>query len=169
MEQMRKKNEFMGERSRSLPTSRWQSDERIQTGTAVGFWQLSEKLSALRSSKEVLPDEGEDLKPETMKDVLSDPPLTSLAQRFKTETQTSNNDYASDLIKKPVPLPKPRTTNEEVASPPPVSPVQSSGVESSSLTRRNSLVVKRNRSKVIPLLFQRVYKNAITTFGIQSK
>lgn len=52
MEQMHKKNEFAGVRSKSLPASRCQSSESLDFQSGAGLNELSEKLNALKTSQE---------------------------------------------------------------------------------------------------------------------
>ena len=151
MEQVRKRNDFVGERTRSLPTSRWQSDdEGINFGKGVGFWQLSEKLNALRSSRESVA-EGKDDSKVNIITASHDPPSLAAVQNFNTEIQITNHEDLDQLIRRPVPRQRifhTRNVTETLLNDEEnrLEPVDR--VEGSSLKRRNSLVIKRNRTKV---------------------
>ena len=67
LEHVRRKHEsFDGQRSKSLPTSRWQSvgqlDSGSSDGSTGGLWQLTEKLNSLRSSRSTLDDSTDELR-----------------------------------------------------------------------------------------------------------
>lgn len=150
MEQVRKRNDFVGERTRSLPTSRWQSDEGINSGKGVGFWQLSEKLNALRSSRECVAEGKDDSKVKIIT-ASHEPPSLAVVRNFHTEIQTVNHEDLDQLIRRPVPRQRifhgenvaERLVNDEEIVPAPVDLADGSG-----LKRRNSLVIRRNRTKV---------------------
>ena len=153
MEQMRRRNDFIGERTRSLPTSRWQSDEGPNFGKGVGFWQLSEKLNTLRSSKESVVEEKDGYKGNIITSSHRLPPVMAVVQNLNTEIETVNHDPLDQVIRRPVPWPTQRKSkdendgkrllnNEENRS----MPVKHA--EGSGLKRTNSLVIKRNRAKV---------------------
>ena len=161
MEQVRKRNDFVGERTRSLPTSRWQSDEGINSGKGVGFWQLSEKLNALRSSRESVAEGKDDSKVKIIT-ASHEPPGLAVIQNFHSEIQTVNHDALCQLKRRPVPRQRilhgenvaERLLNDEETSPAP-----NDLTEGSSLKRRNSLVIRRNRSKVNNLNINKLILN----------
>ncbi|XP_078366530.1 uncharacterized protein LOC144650680 isoform X3 [Oculina patagonica] len=205
MEQVRKRNDFVGERTRSLPTSRWQSDEGINFGKGVGFWQLSEKLNALRSSRESVAEGKDDCKvniiaasldPHALRDrresvaegkddckvnivaaslaphslrsdresvskgkddckvnvIAASHNLPSLptVQNFNTDIQFANHEDLDQLIRRPVPRQRIFHTGnatERLLDDEENRLEAVDHVEGSSLKRRNSLVIKRNRAK----------------------
>lgn len=98
MEQMRKRHEFEGERSKSLPTSRWHSADRIDCNGA-GLWQLSEKLNSLRSSRSSLDKSNEDIINGGEKPFKPPAHLTTV-QHFRTEIKSDN----PSTLSKPIPL-----------------------------------------------------------------
>ena len=157
MEQVRKRNDFVGERTRSLPTSRWQSDEGINFGKGVGFWQLSEKLNALRSSRESVAEGKDDSKVK----IIAASHEPTVVRNFHSEIQTVNHEDLEQLIRRPVPRQRifhgenvaERLVNEEETRAGPVDLA-----DGSSLKRRNSLVIRRNRTKVNNLKSKQVNK-----------
>lgn len=157
MEQVRKRNDFVGERTRSLPTSRWQSDEGINSGKGVGFWQLSEKLNALRSSRESVAEGRDDSKVK----IIAASHEPAVVQNFHSEIQTVNHEDLEQLIRRPAPRQRifhgenvaERLLNDEETRTTPADLA-----EGSSLKRRNSLVIRRNRIKVNNLKYKQVNK-----------
>lgn len=153
MEQMRRRNDFIGERTRSLPTSRWQSDEGPNFGKGVGFWQLSEKLNTLRSSKESVVEEKDVCKGNIISGSHRLPPVVAVVQNLNTEIEKVNRDQLDQIIRRPVPWPTQRKSrdendgerlrNNEENRLMPVNHAEGSG-----LKRTNSLVIKRHRAKV---------------------
>lgn len=153
MEQMRRRNDFIGERTRSLPTSRWQSDEGPNFGKGVGFWQLSEKLNTLRSSKESVVEEKDVCKGNIISGSHRLPPVMAVVQNLNTEIEKVNRDQLDQIIRRPVPWPTQRKSrdendgerlrNNEENRLMPVNHAEGSG-----LKRTNSLVIKRHRAKV---------------------
>ena len=147
MEQVRKRNDFVGERTRSLPTSRCQSDEGITFGKGVGFWQLSEKLNALRSSRESVLEGKDDSKVK----IITASHEPAVVRNFHSEIQTVDHEDLEQLIRKPVLRQRifhgenvaERLLNDEETRTGPVDLT-----DGSSLKRRNSLVIRRNRTKV---------------------
>lgn len=135
MEQVKKRNDFIGERTRSLPTSRWQSDERVNLGQGIGLWQLSEKLNVLRASRESVAASHE-----------------PVIQNFNTDNQTIFHDDLSQLVRKPS-LRQRIFHDKKIAETPEdeSTPIPGDFAGGSSLKRRNSLVIKRNRTKVTNL------------------
>lgn len=157
MEQVRKRNDFVGERTRSLPTSRWQSDEGINSGKGVGFWQLSEKLNALRSSRESVAEGRDDSKVK----IIAASHEPAVVQNFHSEIQTVNQEDLEQLIRRPAPRQRifhgenvaARLLNDEETRTAPADLT-----EGSSLKRRNSLVIRRNRTEVNNLKYKQVNK-----------
>ena len=153
MEQVRRRNDFVGERTRSLPTSRWQSDEGPNFGKGVGFWQLSEKLNALRSSRESISKKKDDCKESVVSSSHNHAPLMRVVRNLNTEIQTVIDDDLDRLITRLDPSPRKIIIKEESVSERlhnneenglfPVNHTDGSG-----LKRSNSLVIKRNRAKV---------------------
>ena len=155
MEQMRKRGAFIGQRTGSLPAPRPISDEGPNFGKEVGVWQLSEKLDALRSSREKLPE----IKDLSTANVLSRPhsPVMTVIQNLNTELDTASNGHFHQLIRKPAHAQihrklntkeeriKQRLLDDEEDRLMPVNQAVTPR-----LRRTNSLVVKRNRLKVNP-------------------
>lgn len=147
MEQVRKRNDFAGERTRSLPTSRWQSDEGVDFGKGIEFWQLSEKLNALRSIRESVAERKRDSKVK----IITASHEPTVVQNFHSEIQTVNHENLEQLIRRPLPRQRifhgeklaERLQNGEETGTAPVDLA-----DGSSLKRRNSLVIRRNRAKV---------------------
>lgn len=153
MEQMRRRNDFIGERTRSLPTSRWQSDEGPNFGKGVGFWQLSEKLNTLRSSKESVAEEKDVCKGNIISGSHRLPPVVAVVQNLNTEIEKVNRDQLDQIIRRPVPWPTQRKSRDEndgerlrINEENRLMPVNHA--EGSGLKRTNSLVIKRHRAKV---------------------
>ncbi|XP_068722019.1 ras and EF-hand domain-containing protein-like isoform X2 [Montipora capricornis] len=147
MEQVRRSGDFIGQRTRSLPTSRLQSDQGPNFGKGVGFWQLSEKLDALRSSQEKVAEIRDDNRTKFLSS--SHSPMN-----LKTEIETVRPEFLNRLIRQPA-----YAQNDQQSSPNeeavmerllrdeenrliPVNHTLTSG-----LRRTNSLVIKRNRVK----------------------
>ena len=157
MEQVRKRNDFAGERTRSLPTSRWQSDEGTNFGKGVEFWQLSEKLNALRSSRGSVAEGKGDPKVK----VVSASHEPAVVQNFHSEIQTVNHEDFEQLIRRPLPRQRifhgeklaERLQNHEETRTAPIDLA-----DGSSLKRRNSLVIRRNRAKVNNSRYKQVNK-----------
>lgn len=155
MEQMRKRGAFIGQRTGSLPAPRPISDEGPNFGKEVGVWQLSEKLDALRSSRDKLPE----IKDLSTANVLSRPhsPVMTVIQNLNTELDTASNGHLHQLIRKPAHTQihrklntkeeriKERLLDDEEDRLMPVNQAVTPR-----LRRTNSLVVKRNRLKVNP-------------------
>ena len=147
LEKFRKRNDFVGERTRSLPTSRWQSDEGINFGKGVEFWQLSEKLNALHASRESFAEGRHNSKVKIIT-ASHDP---AVVQNLHSEIQTVNHEDLQQLIRRPLPRQRifhgekvtERLLNDEETRTAPVDLA-----DGSSLKRRNSLVIRRNRTKV---------------------
>lgn len=151
MDQMRRRNDFVGERTRSLPTSRWQSDEGPNFGKGVGFWQLSEKLNALRSSRESVHEKKDNCRENVLSS--SHPPAMAVVQNLNTEIETVNREQLDELIKRPIPRPRQRNINEESVSERLLNDEDNrltsiDQTKEPGLKRNNSLVVKRNQKKV---------------------
>ena len=147
MEQVKKRNDFIGERTRSLPTSRWQSDERVNLGQGIGLWQLSEKLNVLRASRESVAE----LKNDDYKVNVIAASHEPVIQNFNTDNQTIFYDDISQLVRKP--SLRQRIFHDKKIAETPVpedesTPIPGDFAGGSSLKRRNSLVIKRNRTKV---------------------
>lgn len=145
MEQVKKRNDFIGERTRSLPTSRWQSDERVNLGQGIGLWQLSEKLNVLRASRESVAE----LKNDDYKVNVIAASHEPVIQNFNTDNQTIFHDDLSQLVRKPS-LRQRIFHDKKIAETPEdeSTPIPGDFAGGSSLIRRNSLVIKRNRTKV---------------------
>ena len=153
MEQVRRRNDFIGERTRSLPTSRWQSDEGPNFGKGVGFWQLSEKLNALRSSRESVDDKKDDCKENILSSSHGHRPVMTVVRNLNTDIQTVNHEELDQLIRRPVPRPVQRKIKDENVSERLLDEQENrlhpvNHAEGSGLKRSNSLVIKRNRTKV---------------------
>ena len=155
MEQVRKRNDFIGERTRSLPTSRWQSDEGVNFGKGVGFWQLSEKLNALRSSRESVAELKDDFKVNIISASHDPSPNMAVVQNFNTDIETVNHEDLGQLIRRP--SLRQRIFHERkiaeklvISDENRLEPVDHA--EGSNLRRRNSLVIKRNLTKVKNIL-----------------
>nr|XP_058949591.1 ras and EF-hand domain-containing protein-like isoform X3 [Pocillopora verrucosa] len=144
MEQVKKRNDFIGERTRSLPTSRWQSDERVNLGQGIGLWQLSEKLNVLRASRESVAE----LKNDDYKVNVIAASHEPVIQNFNTDNQTIFHDDLSQLVRKPS-LRQRIFHDKKIAETPEdeSTPIPGDFAGGSSLKRRNSLVIKRNRTK----------------------
>ena len=147
LEQVRKRNDFVGERTRSLPTSRWQSDEGVNFGKGVELWQLSEKLNALRSSRESVAEGKHDSKVKFI--TASHEP--AVVQNLHSEIQTVHHEDLQQLIRRP--LPRQRIFHgekvaERLLNGEETRTAQVNLADGSSLKRRNSLVIRRNRTKV---------------------
>lgn len=155
MEQVRKRNDFVGERTRSLPTSRWQSDEGVNFGKGVELWQLSEKLNALRSSRESVAEVNHDSKVK----IITASHEPAVVQNLHSEIQTVNHEDLQQLIRRPLPRQRifhgekvaEKLLNDEETRTAPVDLA-----DGSSLKRRNSLVIRRNRTKVNHLKYKQV-------------
>ena len=154
MEQMRRRNDFVGERTRSLPPSRWQSDEGPNFGKGVGFWQLSEKLNSLRSSKESVAEEKDVYKGNIISGSHRLPPVMAVVQNLNTEIETVNHEQLDQIIRRPVPWTRQRkntedeNVNERLINDEENRLMPVNHAEGSGLKRTNSLVIKRNRTKV---------------------
>lgn len=168
MEQVRKRGAFIGQRTGSLPTSRPQSDEGPNFGKEVGFWQLSEKLDALRSSREKVAE----IKDLAKANVLSRPhsPVMTVIQNLNTEIDTASNGHLNQLIKPAhTKIHRKLNTKEDRIEERLVDgqedrlmPVNQAVTPR--LRRTNSLVVKRNRLKVNPLKLKQaklVFKESV--------
>ncbi|XP_027038443.1 ras and EF-hand domain-containing protein-like isoform X1 [Pocillopora damicornis] len=144
MEQVKKRNDFIGERTRSLPTSRWHSDERVNLGQGIGLWQLSEKLNVLRASRESVAE----LKNDDYKVNVIAASHEPVIQNFNTDNQTIFHDDLSQLVRKPS-LRQRIFHDKKIAETPEdeSTPIPGDFAGGSSLKRRNSLVIKRNRTK----------------------
>ncbi|PFX24600.1 Ras and EF-hand domain-containing protein [Stylophora pistillata] len=145
MEQVRRRNDFIGERTRSLPTSRWQSDEKVNLGQGIGLWQLSEKLNVLRASRESVAELKDDFKVNVI--AASHEPVI---QSFNTENRTIFQEDLGQLVRKP--SLRQRIFHDKKITEKPVpedksTPTPVDFAEGSNLRRRNSLVIKRNRTK----------------------
>lgn len=110
LEQIRKRHEFSGERSKSLPTSRWQSGEKLDFNKGIGLLELSKKLQALRKSQEEIDGDvnGDSNKFGCSKtDQVVDSYLLS---DYRNELDFNNTDLLKALspTKKPIPLPRQR-------------------------------------------------------------
>lgn len=155
MEQMRKRGAFIGQRTGSLPAPFPISEEGPNFGKEVGVWQLSEKLDALRSSREKVPE----IKDLSTANVLSRPhsPVMTVIRNLNTELDTASNGHLNQLIRKPAHTQihrklntkeervKERLLDDEKDRLMPVNQAVTP-----CLRRTNSLVVKRNRLKVNP-------------------
>ncbi|XP_074617320.1 uncharacterized protein LOC141876550 isoform X2 [Acropora palmata] len=152
MEQMRKRGAFIGQRTGSLPAPFPISEEGPNFGKEVGVWQLSEKLDALRSSREKVPE----IKDLSTANVLSRPhsPVMTVIRNLNTELDTASNGHLNQLIRKPAHTQihrklntkeervKERLLDDEKDRLMPVNQAVTP-----CLRRTNSLVVKRNRLK----------------------
>ena len=150
MEQVRKRSDFVGERTRSLPTSRWQSDEGINSRKGVGFWELSEKLNALRSSRESVAEGKHDSKVKIIS-ASHEPPSMAVVQNLHSEIQTVNHEDLCQLIRRPVPRQRifhGEKVEERHLKDKETSLAPADLADGSSLKRRNSLVIRRSRTKV---------------------
>lgn len=153
LEQVRRRNGFIGERTRSLPASRWQSDEGPSFGKGVGFWQLSEKLNELRSSKDSVEEKKDDCSEDIISSSRSHPPVMAVVQNLNTEIETVNHEQLDHLIRRPVPHPRQRKIKEGNVTERSLNDEENrlasvNHTEGSGLKRSNSLVIKRNRAKV---------------------
>ncbi|XP_029211865.2 ras and EF-hand domain-containing protein homolog isoform X2 [Acropora millepora] len=152
MEQMRKRGAFIGQRTGSLPAPRPISEEGPNYGKEVGICQLSEKLDALRSSREKVPE----IKDLSTANVLSRPhsPVMTVIQNLNTELDTASNGHLNQLVRKPAHTQihrklntkeeriKERLLDDEKDRLMPVNQAVTPF-----LRRTNSLVVKRNHLK----------------------
>lgn len=124
LEQIRKRQEFSGERSKSLPNSRWQSGEKLDFNKGIGLLELSEKLQALRKSQEQVDI---DVNGDSNKFGCSDTDQvvdSYLLSDYRNELDFDNTDLLKALspTKKPVPRPRQRrdvNKNENTTFPTP--------------------------------------------------
>ena len=147
LEQIRKRQEFSGERSKSLPTSRWQSGEKLDFNRGIGLVELSEKLDALQKSQEdVGIDMNEDL------DMLDNSKTDQVVDSYILNNYRNELDFDSaELVKalsptrKPVPLPRQRKIKDCEQDTPHIVPEetdkQSGEVFKSKVNRFNQLVL----------------------------
>ncbi|KAM7439151.1 hypothetical protein ABFA07_011420 [Porites harrisoni] len=152
LEQVRRRNEFVGERTRSLPTSRAQSEEGANFGKGVGVWPLSEKLKSLRSSRESMLERKDDYKDSIVTSSHNHAPVMRVIRNLNTEIETVHPEDLDRFVTRPDLGPSQRKISEETISKRLVNSEENklfsdSRADGYDLKRSNSLVIKRSRAK----------------------
>ncbi|XP_032237890.2 ras and EF-hand domain-containing protein isoform X12 [Nematostella vectensis] len=155
MEQVKRRNDFAGERTRSLPHLRTQSADRLDFSTGEGLTQLAEKLNALQKS-------AEDVKAQTPPNKVTDreapaPPvpqedLTSAKSYRMEEERRALREIIAPLIR---PVPAPRTRKSAHVEPQEDQtqqrhPVIESPRHTSKTLPRGSVVTRIKQSESLP-------------------
>ena len=153
LEQVRRRNDFVGERTRSLPTSRAQSEEGANFGEGVGVWPLSEKLKSLRSSRESMLERKDDYKDSIVTSSHNHAPVMRVIRNLNTEIETVHAEDLDRFVTRPDLGPTQRKISEETISKRLVNSEENklfpdSRADGYDLKRSNSLVIKRSRAKV---------------------
>ena len=153
LEQVRRRNDFVGERTRSLPTSRAQSEEGADFGKGVGVWPLSEKLKSLRSSRESMLERKDDYKDSIVTSSHNHAPVMRVIRNLNTEIETVHAEDLDRFVTRPDLGPTQRKISEETISKRLVNSEENklfpdSRTDGCDLKRSNSLVIKRSRAKV---------------------
>ena len=117
LEQIRKKHQFSGERSKSLPTSRCQSGEKLDFNKGIGLLELSEKLKALSKSQEQMDDDMNGNSNEFVCSKTDQIVDSYLFNDYRNELDFHDTDLilkALSPAKKPVPLPRQQRSFNEL-------------------------------------------------------